>query len=121
MNNEIQNARIERASLSMADHGCFAYELTLKGNGIGVVYGGIVLGNGYLGAEKFKGSEKGLEAIMRIMDVVGVERWEDLNGKYIRFVDPGWGGTVDTIGNIIEDKWFNQREFFKEAKEEKKR
>jgi hypothetical protein len=66
----------------------------------------------YLGAKDFKGSAKGTEALMRIMDVVGVHRWEDIKGKYIRIVDPGWGGIVDKIGNIIEDKWFSQKEFF---------
>ncbi len=118
MASEIRNARIKHVSLSMADHGCLTYGLTLDGGGIGCVYGGIVLGKGYLGAKEFEGSSKGLEALMRIMDVVGVECWEDLTGKYVRFVNPGLGGTVDTIGNIIEDKWFNQREFFKELKEE---
>lgn len=118
MNGEIRNAKIKHATLSMADHGCLTYGLTLDGGGIGCVYGGIVLGKGYLGAKEFKGTAMGLEAMMRIMDVVGVERWEDLTGKYVRFVNPGWGGTVDIIGNIIEDKWFNQREFFKELREE---
>ena len=46
------------------------------------------------------------------MDTVGVERWEDLKGKYIRCKVKGWGGTIDEIGNLIEDKWFNIREFF---------
>ena len=118
MASEIRNARLKHVSLSMADHGCLTYELTLDGGGIGCVYGGIVLGKGYLGAKEFEGSSKGLEALMRIMDVVGVECWEDLTGKYVRFVITGLGGTVGTIGNIIEDKWFNQREFFKELKEE---
>ena len=120
MEGEIRNARIKHATLSMADHGCLTYGLALDGGGVGVVYGGICLGHGYLGAKEFKGHSKSIEAMMRIMDVVGVERWEDLTGKYVRFVDPGWGGTVDTIGNIIEDKWFNQREFFQNGMEEEK-
>lgn len=111
---EIKNARITHVSLSMADHGCLTYSLTLEFGCCGCVYGGYCIGHGYLGAKEFSASNKGLEAMMRIMDVVGVERWEDLNLRYIRIVDPGFGGVIDTIGNIIEDKWFNQREFFAE-------
>ena len=51
---------------------------------------------------------------MRIMDVVGVRRWEDLKGQYIRYEDHGWGSTVTVIGNIIKDKWFDIDKFFKE-------
>lgn len=115
MKGEIKNARITNVSLSMADHGCLTYGLTLEFGCCGCVYGGYCIGHGYLGAKEFSAYNKGLEAMMRIMDVVGVERWEDLNLRYIRIVDPGFGGVVDTIGNIIEDKWFNQREFFAET------
>ena len=109
---EIVNALIENVSLSMADHGALCYYLTLKMNGLGCSYGGRVIGKGYLGAKEFQGYEKGTEALMRIMDVVGVHRWEDMKGKYVRVELPGWGGIVDRIGNIIEDKWFSQSEFF---------
>ena len=109
---EIVNALIENVSLSMEDHGALCYYLTLKMNGCGCSYGGRVIGKGYLGAKEFQGYEKGTEALMRIMDVVGVHRWEDIKGKYVRVELPGWGGVVDRIGNIIEDKWFSQKEFF---------
>lgn len=111
-NGEIVNALIENVSLSMADHGVLYYYLTLKMNGCGCSYGGRIIGKGYLGAKEFQGYEKGTEALMRIMDVVGVEKWEDMKGRYVRVELPGWGGIVDRIGNIIEDKWFSQEEFF---------
>ena len=44
--------------------------------------------------------------------IVGVDKWEDLPGKYIRFEDNGCGFTVTKIGNIIKDKWFDLKEFF---------
>ena len=110
--NEIVNAQITNVSLTMEDHGCLCYYLTLEMKGCGCVYGGIVIGKGYLGAKDFKGSEKGTEALMRIMDVVGVHKWEDMKNKYIRVELRGRGDTVDKIGNIIEDKWFSQKEFF---------
>ena len=113
MGDNIKNALVESVSLSMMDHGVLCYYLDLKiQGGCGCFYGGVVIGKGYLGAEEFEGSSKGIEAIMRIMDVVGVHKWEDIKGKYIRIVDPGLGGTVDKIGNILEDRWFSQKEFF---------
>ena len=70
------------------------------------------IGHGYLGADHFDGSAKGMESIARVMDTVGVSRWEDLPGKYVRVADVGWGTTITKFGNILEDKWFDCREFF---------
>lgn len=109
----IENAKITYADLSMANHGCLALWLTVKGSGWGCTIGGYCLGNGYLGAKEFKGSPKGIEEIMRIMDVVGVDRFSDLEGKYIRVEKPGPGGIIKKFGNIIEDKWFDYEEFYK--------
>ena len=53
---------------------------------------------------------------MRVMDTIGVDDLMDAKGKYVRVVSKGWGSTVKTIGNIIEDKWFDYGEFF--AKED---
>ena len=111
----IENARIKNADLSMEDHGCLSLWLSLEGNGWGCGFGGRVLGHGYVGAKEFKGSEKGIVEIMRIMDVVGVSRFSDLKDKIIRVELEGWGGTIDKIGNVIEDKWFSYKEFYKEA------
>lgn len=109
---KIENALITNADLSMADHGCLTLAITLDGGGWGVVYGGYCLGHGYLGADDFDGSASGLESIMRIMDVVGVERFQDLKGKYVRVATKGWGGSVKIIGNILKDKWFDIETFF---------
>lgn len=117
--NEIKNVKITNVSLTMADHGCLTFYLTLEGGGWGISYGGYCIGLGFLGSDSFTAKNgSGLVAIMRIMDTVGVERWEDLKGKYIRIVDEGWGSSVKKIGNIIEDKWFDIDEFFKNYREE---
>ena len=113
----IENAQIDKVTISMADHGCLTYFLYLtmaKGGCCG--YGGYCIGHGYLGSKNFEGSATGLEAMMRIMDTVGVERWEDLEGKYIRVESDGWGSSINKIGNLMEDKWFDQEEFFKNHK-----
>lgn len=101
---KIKNALITNADLSMADHGCLTLLITLDGGGWGVVYGGYCLGHGYLGADDFDGSASGLESIMRIMDVVGVVRFQDLKGKYVRVATKGLSGPVKIIGNILRDK-----------------
>ena len=111
---EILNAKIESADLSMADHGCLTLRLTIVGKCWGFNFGGYCLGNGYLGADKFNGSAKGIEEIMRIMDVVGVERFKDLEGKYVRVVSESCSAPIYKIGNIIEDKWFDYKEFYKD-------
>jgi hypothetical protein len=115
----IENALIEKVDLSMADHGCLTLAMTLQGGGWGVVYGGYCLGKGYLGADDdfFDGSAAGMEYLMRIMDTVGVERFQDLKGKYVRVATKGWGDQVKIIGNILKDKWFDAETFFTDKKE----
>lgn len=109
---EIRNVRITDVSLTMMDHGCLTFYLNISGGGWGGSIGGYALGNGYLGADDFVGSADGLECLMRIMDVVGVARWEDLKGEYIRVEFENLGSSIYKIGNIIEDKWFDIKEFF---------
>ena len=111
----IDNAKIESADLSMEEHGCLPLYLTLSGSGWGCVYGGARIGKGYVGAKEFKGAPSGIEYIMRIMDTVGVSRFSDLTGKYIRVAHFGLGRQVDIIGNVIDDKWFSGNEFFDTA------
>ena len=115
----IENALIESVDLSMADRGCLTLAMTLKGGGWGVVYGGYCLGKGYLGADDnfFSGSASGMEYLMRIMDTVGVERFQNLKGKYVRVAIKGLSGPVKIIGNILEDKWFDAETFFTDKNE----
>lgn len=115
-NYKIINAEITSVDLDMSDHGALTLRMALKGSGWGAVYGGYVLAHGYLDADddEFDGTAKGIESIARIMDVVGVSKFNDMKGKYVRVVDPGLGKPFHIIGNIIKNKWFNIDEFFKE-------
>lgn len=114
---KIENAKITNVSISMSDHGCLTFRLTLEGYSWGVYYGGYCIGKGYLGADEFSAENgSGLEAMMRIMDTIGVEKWEDLVGKYCRVQMKGWGEKITTIGNIMSDKWFDIDSFFKDYK-----
>lgn len=108
----IENVRITSTSISMADHGVLCISFSVRGDGWGCNIGQWVNGIGHLGAHEWKGNGSAIVAMMKIMDTVGVERWEDLTGKLIRVKSEGWGSTIDEIGNIIEDKWFNLRKFY---------
>lgn len=115
----IENAIIKTPDLSMADHGVLTLSLPIHGRGFGVVIGGYVLGHGYVGADDFDGSDFGIECIERIMDVVGVDTFNSMKGKYIRIASKSFGSRVHIIGNIIENKWFDEESFFKDAVKEK--
>ena len=117
---EIENCRITNVSISMADYCSLVFWVTVEGSGWGCSLGGFKIASGMLGAktEDFKAETgNGLVAIMRIMDTVGVERWEDLVGKYCRVKADGLGSRITCIGNIIRDKWFDVGEFFKNYKD----
>lgn len=111
---EIENAKITSVDLSMEDHGCLTLKMTLDGGGWGCVYGGYVLGHGYVGAKEFKGSAKGIEYLLRIMDVVEVGCFSQMKGKIVRVAVKGWGDSIKIIGNVIKDKWFDPESFFKD-------
>ena len=113
---KIENAKITFVDLSMLDHGCLTLRLCLEGGGWGCIYGGYVLGTGYVGADEFEGSAIGMESIMRIMDTVGCDTFNDMKGEYVRAAVKGWGDRVQIIGHITKDKWFDQESFFKEKK-----
>lgn len=112
----IENVKITNTSITMENHGVLTFYITVEGAGIGVNLGGYCIGSGYLGAKEFSAeSGSGLVAMMNIMNVVGVHKWEDLKGKYCRIKTDGWGSTVNIIGNIIENKWFDMKKFFEEC------
>lgn len=115
---KIENAQIESVRLTMADHGVLTSDLALNGHGWGVCYGGYVLGKGYLGSKDFEGYGSGMEAIMRIMDTVGVEEYGQMKGKFVRVATKGLGSSVRIIGNILDDKWFDYESFFADLTDE---
>lgn len=112
----IENAKITSTSISMVDHGVLCISFGVQGKNWHCNVGQWINGVGHLGAHEWKGNGSAIVAMMKIMDTVGVERWEDLSGKLIRVKFEGWGSTIDEIGNIIEDKWFNLRKFYETDK-----
>ena len=114
-----ENAKITRTKLTMEAHACLTFWIFVEMKSGGCGFGGYCIGHGYLGADSFSASGRGLEAIMRIMDTVGVSDWEELPGNYVRVRHTGMGGTIKEIGNIIQDEWFNLEDFFAEKTEDK--
>lgn len=116
---KVENAKITNVDLSMQDYGCLTFKIVLDGSGWGFCYGGYVLAKGFVGADDdfFSGSAKGMESIARIMDVVGCDLFNDMKNKYVRVATKGFGSTVDIIGNIVEEKWFDAKSFFAEGRE----
>lgn len=113
---EIRNAKITDTMLGREDHGIMTFMLYLEWGASVCGYGGYAIDQYDREEDKRVFSASGLEAISKILEVVGVKTWEELKGKYIRIEDNGWGETIDKIGNLMEEKWFNIREFFSENK-----
>lgn len=116
---EIKNAKITNTMLGREDHGIFTFAICVEIGGGGCCWIGSYSLDYYDREKECRVfNAKSLEAISNILDVVGVDTWEQLEGKYIRVKDEGWGNTIDEIGNLMSDKWFNIRKFFCENKNE---
>ena len=111
MKKEIENAKITGVSISMADHACLVFKIFLEDSIGYAVLGNYKNGTGLLNGNYWEGNGSAVVAMMKIMDTVGVEKWEHLDGKYCR-VEYDEQGNVERIGHIIRNKWFNVREFF---------
>lgn len=108
----IKNAKIQSTMLGREDHGIMTFMIYINADDSFCGIGGYCL-------DRFDSTTKtrvfraeSMEVISKILEVVGVDKWEDLPGKYIRFEDNNWGSTITKIGNIIDDKWFDIKTYF---------
>lgn len=116
MSEKILNAKITSVSLCFAN-GILTFYLGLKiQDGTGCCFGGYALDEYDKAEGRRLPISLGLECLEEIMKTVGVQSWENLRDKYIRVVSRGLGESIEEIGNIMEDKWFNIEEFFQKAK-----
>ena len=109
----IKNAQIDSTMLGREDHGIMTFIIRIRFDTC------VSCGVGLYALDEYDPTTKtrvfrakSMEAISKILETVGVDKWEDLPGTYIRFEDDGWGSTITKIGNIIDDKWFDLAEFF---------
>lgn len=114
---EIKNAKIKSTMLGREGHGVMTFMIYINAYGFSCGVGGYCLDEFNPATQTRVFRAESMEAISKVLEVVGVDKWEDLPGKYIRFEDNGWGSTVTKIGNIIEDKWFDLKEFFGKVKD----
>lgn len=109
------NAIIEKTMLGIEDHGIMTFYIDLKQSGSGQGFGGYTLDDRPLQdaqGHRFGDRQPSILCgfcIKRILDVVGVNKWEDLVGKHVR-VDGEEYGDIYAIGHIIEDKWFRPKQ-----------
>lgn len=111
-NMEIENGRIESTMLGVEDHGIFTCVLHISFNGSGQGFGTACLDSYDTVKKKRIGTRWGLEYIMRLMEAVGVDKWEDLQGKFVRVKRVN--GLLVSIGHIVKDQWFTPKELAKE-------
>ena len=105
---EQKNAVITAATITVEDHGLLSAWITLDYDGSGQGFGGFAL---YAPDAKLQepGNYCGL-FIWRVLEVVGVGRWDQLVGKTIRV--RATGVAVIAIGHIVKDVWFHPKDEF---------
>ena len=99
--------------LGREDHGILTLTIYMESGCCVWGVGGYALDGYDRETKKRVFSAKSMESISEVLRVVGVDKWEDLPGKYVRYEDNGIGSSVTKIGNIISDEWFDIAGFFK--------
>ncbi len=112
---EIKNAKIDSAKILIERGFALTAWLTLDYGGSGQSFGGYVL---YKVDVESKYSTDSINYagifISEIMRIADVDSWDDLPGKTIRV--KGDDSTIDEIGHIIKDRWFNPKKRFEAFK-----
>lgn len=111
---KIENAIIESTFLGYEDHGILTFVIGLKGACFSVGFGNVALDQWSEKEGRRVAQPKSMDCIAKILEVVGVDRWEDLKGKHVRIAFNDLGSTVTRIGHIIENKWLDLEQVFEE-------
>ena len=109
----VENAIVRSSDLTMEDYGQLTLRMSLEGSGWGVVFGSFTIAFGSLNANKFEGCKEGAECLARVLDVVGVSSFNNMEGNVIRVAFKK--RTAEMIGNAIEDKWFSAQAVWKRS------
>lgn len=107
---EEKNAVIEKATINIEDIGVLGSYIYLDYGGSAQGFGGYAL---YLPKDYTHHKLESVAGhwIYRVLEIAGVEKWEDLPGKTIRVRADH--NKVHAIGHIIKDDWFVPSEDFK--------
>lgn len=117
---EIKNALIGGVSLGREDHGILSFWLMLDFYGFHQAFGGYSMDSPVKVDGKFKreGNAFGCQCIIEILDTVGAESWDKLQGKPVRAILEGH--TIKGIMNIIDDsRTFIPSELYEQKYKEK--
>ena len=93
MSERTQNARVVGTTLGREDHGIPSCSIDLDLGGIRQGFGGYDL-------------RHHVHFVQRVLDVLGVRRWEDLPGTIVRVKRSAGRAVLVSIGHAIEDKWY---------------
>ncbi len=120
MDRQIRNAKVESTFLGYESHGILTCFLHLDYGGAGQGFGGHTL-DSYSEEKKERiGTSYGMAFIKKILDVLEVEKWEDLPEVHLRADQEH--GKVHGIGHILKDQWFypdkDLKEYIPEGEEE---
>jgi hypothetical protein len=111
---ETRNAVIRSATITNGDHGLLSAWLDLDYGGSGQGFGGYAL---YLPKDFTHHNPAGPNYaghfIWRVLEIAGVEKWDQLPGKTIRV--RAEHSKVHAIGHIVKDDWFEPSKDFSEA------
>lgn len=102
------NAQIKSTKLGFISNGIFDFTLVLEiQGGSGVSFGGWAIDQYDKEKDRRVGTSYGMNMIMRILEVVGVDTWEELKGKYIRIKHTKFEDRVFSIGNLMKEEWID--------------
>lgn len=100
---------IKSTMLGFQDHGIMTAQLVVEWPGGGVAVGGYRLDeslHGKAGDYSQRGTAYGLDQIIRIIETVGVESWEQLKGQQVVVLfdgDGGWGAQSVGIASTVDE------------------
>jgi len=115
----IKNAVIDGTMLGVEDHGLLTFYIYLDYGGCGQGFGGYALDEPLKVDGRFvrrRGTAFGTEAIMRLLKVVGVSKWEDLKGKAVRA--DAEQSKIHRLGHYLKDEWIDLKALSEEASRE---
>lgn len=96
----IENAKIERVFLGPEGHGILTAQITLDFGDNMQGFGGCDI------------SSSPCKWISKLLETVGSDTWDELVGLNVRADRPGGlTGRIESIGHIMEDKWFKLSDF----------
>lgn len=115
-NTIIENARIDRVTLTTESHGVLTAWVYLDFGGSGQGFGGWCL---QVSKESRYWKREGIAGyyIMRLLEIAEVDEWAKLAGAPVRIQRKHEFGRIVAIGHFLKDDWFCPAEDFKDLAE----